>query len=275
MKKRLRRWLALFLVLAALAADSRLRLVTREYTLTPDALPAGFEGFRIVQLSDLHGAEFGEGNIRLLRAVAAAQPDRIVLTGDLADKNTDLSVIDTLLQGLSAIAPVDYVSGNHEWSAGLLPRLEPLFARSGVRWLRNEAEILEREGDTLWLAGVEDPNGFRDMEQPDALVQRLREGAPDACMLLLAHRNYWLERYPALDVDAVLCGHAHGGVIRLPGLGGLLGSGRTWLPKYTAGVYEGPRYDMLVSRGLGSSNRIPRFLNNPEIVVVTLRCAAE
>lgn len=262
---------ALLCALALLTADSNLRLVTTEYALTFSALPAEFDGFRVLQLSDVHGAVFGRDNARLLRAAAAAEPDLIALTGDLADEGTDLADVDTLLAGLTAIAPVYYVSGNHEWSAGMLDALALLFQRHGICRLRNESLPLERGDVRILLAGVEDPNGPRDMEKPDALLARLREEYPQDFVLLLAHRNDWPEKYPELPAELILCGHAHGGVVRLPGIGGILGTGRTLFPDYTAGLYPCGQYRMLVSRGLGNGTPIPRFLNNPELVSVTLR----
>ena len=263
--------LIFLLLIGALLADSRFRLVTTEYRLIFDTLPPAFDGFRVVQLSDLHGAVFGRGNARLLRAVEKAAPDLIALTGDLADKNTDLTDVDELLAGLAKIAPVYYVSGNHEWSEKLLEPLEPLLRRHGVRRLANEYIPLERDGGRIVLAGVDDPNGPRDMEAPDALAARLRTEYPAEFVLLLGHRNDWTEKYPTLPVELVLCGHAHGGVIRIPGVGGVLGTGRTLFPGHTAGVFSGETYRMLVSRGLaGSTAGIPRFCNNPELVAVTL-----
>lgn len=250
-------------------ADSNLRLVTTEYALRCAGLPAAFDGFRIVQLSDVHGAVFGEGNARLLRRVRGVHPDLIALTGDLADKDTDFSDLETLLAGLAAIAPVYYVSGNHEWSARLVEPLRALLERHGVRYLRNEHALLERDGEHLVLAGVEDPNGWAAQPAPDAVAASLPEGF----QILLAHRNYWVTEYPDLPVDLILCGHAHGGVWRLPVLGGVLDHHAKLFPDYTGGVYHSGRYDMVVSRGLGNTAGVPRFWNNPEVVVVTLKKA--
>ena len=275
MKKRRRlfpkAFLLLCVVIGVLLADSRLRIVTTEYELTYPELPAAFDGFRIVQLSDLHGAVFGKENARLLKKVASAAPDMIALTGDLADQETDMAVIDTLLIGLSEIAPVYYVSGNHEWSEHLLDALELLFEKYGVTYLRNEGMSLSRGGSEIVLAGVEDPNGLRSQPKPDAVIAGLRARTPEAFLILLGHRNDFAEKYPELPVDLIFCGHAHGGIVRLPGLGGLLGTGGTFFPDNTAGVYRSGTYRLVISRGLGSSLPVPRFLNNPEIVAVTLR----
>ena len=275
MKKRrhifLKTVLLLIVVIGLLIADSALRVVTTEYELSYGELPAEFDGFRIVQLSDLHGAEFGQGNARLLKKVAQAEPDVIALTGDLADENTDMAVVDALLVGLTQLAPVYYVSGNHEWSAHLTEAMETLLEAHGVIYLRNEYVSISRGGAEIVLAGVEDPNGRADQPKPDAVIAGLREAHPEAFTVLLGHRNDWTEKYPRLPVELVLCGHAHGGVIRIPGVGGVLGTGRTLFPGHTAGVFSGETYRMLVSRGLaGSTAGIPRFCNNPELVAVTL-----
>ena len=272
MNHRKKRTLRLLLTLAVLCggvlADSNLRLVTTSYELRFENLPAAYDGFRIVQLSDVHGAVFGEDNARLLRAVRDAKPDLIALTGDLADRDTDMADIDALLAGLTAIAPVYYVSGNHEWSGRLLGALQTLFGRHGVRYLRNEYVLLERGGEKIVLAGVEDPNGWADQPAPPEVAAAPPEGP---FKILLAHRNYWVTEYPDLPVDLILCGHAHGGVVRLPGVGGVLDHHGHFFPDYTDGVYASGSYRMAVSRGIGNTGGVPRFFNNPEIVIVELR----
>ena len=181
-------------------------------------------------------------------------------------------MIDRLLPALAAIAPVYYISGNHEWTDRVLAPLTNLLETYGVRYLRNETLALEREGQRILLSGVEDPNGYRDQPAPDFVVS----GYPEELFhVLLGHRNYWVEEYPDLPVDLILCGHAHGGVIRLPFAGGLLGHGNGFFPAYDAGLYSSGRYIMLVSRGLGNNTGLPRLLNNPELVSVTLRRTGE
>lgn len=274
LQRKRRRWpfilAALVLLGTMVLADGQRRLVTDEYTVCSGDLPQAFDGFRIVQLSDLHGAVFGRDNERLLAAVERARPDIIALTGDLIDQTEDMPVIEALLPCLTAIAPCYYVTGNHEWAVGNTAELKALLAGSGVTVLENECRLLERDGETMLLGGVEDPNSWADMIQPDAFVQTVRQTYPDSWFLLLGHRNYWAAQYPALDVNAILCGHAHGGLFRLPGIGGLIGTDRLLFPENTEGAIDCGRYTMVVSRGLGNVPGTLRLFNNPEIVVVIL-----
>ncbi len=271
MKKSRRLFLVYFLCLALAAAalfiDSNSRIVVTEYTLSPENLPEGFYGFRVAQLSDIHGKDFGG---RLAEKTAELEPDIIVLTGDLADRDTDFQRLDRLLEQLCAIAPVYYISGNHEWGEGIIDEVASLLEKHGAVYLSNEYTSLSRGGDSILLAGVEDPNSMSDMPNPIRVVSQMREEAGDGFCLLLGHRNYWAEKYPRLEVDIIMCGHAHGGIIRLPFLGGLIGAGFEFFPDWVDGVHSVGSYELVISRGLGNSAGIPRFLNNPEIVLLTL-----
>jgi len=243
------------------------------YTFSSPALPEGFEGFTVVQLSDLHGAQFGENNEDLCAAVRAADPDLIVLTGDLQDRfrETPRDYVTQLCAALQDIAPTFYVTGNHEWALPDIRGLKRDIAATGVTVLTNSFLPLERGGDTLLLAGVDDPNGFADQKTPEELAEELYEAYEDPFWILLAHRNnLFLSRYSLLGADLVISGHAHGGLIRLPFTDGLIGVERDLFPSYTAGFYEENGSTLLVSRGLGNSGRSFRIFNRPEVVVLTL-----
>lgn len=208
--------------------------------------------------------------------MAAEEPELIALTGDFLDEGEagrELPGVEALVRELVKLAPVYFVSGNHDWASGAEQELFEALEAAGAVCLRNDFLSLERGGDSLILAGVEDPNGPADMETPEELVSRLREAAPAAFVLLLAHRAYWAERYPELDVDLILCGHTHGGIVRLPILGGVAGTNFSLFPEYDAGLFDTGRYKLFISRGLGNSVPLPRFLNTPEIASVTLKCA--
>lgn len=263
--------LVIVAVLAALLIDSSSRIVTSSYTVSSDNLPESFKGFKIVQLSDIHGHIFGKDSAGLVEKTAAQNPDIIAITGDMADENTEnFAELESLLSQLREIAPVYYVSGNHEWWARCIPTLEEIFARQDVRYLQNEYVMLERGGESIALIGVEDPNGPAGMTKPPELVAALEEAEGEGFRVLLGHRNYWRETYPELEVDLIFCGHAHGGIVRLPFVGGVLGTEMSLFPDDVDGTVESGRYTLVISRGLGNSVPIPRFLNNPELVAVTL-----
>lgn len=264
--------LALVMTGTGLILDSRYNLQVTEYHLYFDALPAQFEGYCIVQLSDLHGSGFGSENSRLAALVREQQPDLIAMTGDFVEDESQLDATRDLLDGISGCAPIYWVNGNHEWVKDVLPDLRELLDSYGVIRLENRYLPVLRDGAQIIVAGVEDPNGRADMIKPNALAEMLREEYPEEFVLWLGHRNYWVRKYPALPVDLILSGHAHGGVVRLPGIGGLLNVNHSFGAEYEAGVYQGERFQMVVSRGLGNSVVVPRFLNRPELVKIILHC---
>ena len=190
---------------------------TDEATFTSGALPAGFDGCRIVQLSDLHGKYFGKDNERLYRAVKAAQPEYIFVTGDLVDRKTENPTVYAGEVGaaLSAIAPTYYVTGNHEWGHGtkVVEEIKRTLRESGVTVLSNEFVPLTRNGDSIVLAGIDDPNGYADQETPQELAQEVYAKYGDPFWLLLAHRNNNFNGYYCrLGADLTFSGHAHGGI---------------------------------------------------------------
>ena len=138
-RKRIRRVLLVLLLLAALALwYSNCTISVEQYDFASASLPQGWDGARIVHLTDLHGKEFGRDNARLLRAIEKAEPDLIVITGDIADSQSGLDFAPALLHGLAEIAPTYYVTGNHEWAAGYINQLRPMLQDAGVVWLYNE-----------------------------------------------------------------------------------------------------------------------------------------
>ena len=239
------------------------------------ALPPAFDGLRIVQLSDLHGREFGVQSQRLLARVRAQEPDLIALTGDLADEYTDVSMLRPLLEGLTALAPVFYVTGNHEWVLARRERqaLFDLLDETGVVRLQNEYRRLQKNGASIAVAGVDDRNGPYDKKTPQQLVREIRAAeGEDAYILMLSHRNDELTQWTQLGVQTVLCGHGHGGIVRLPVLGGVFGTHHDLFPDEDAGLYTAGETSMVVSRGLGGSRKLPlRIGNRPEIVTVVLK----
>ena len=271
-------WLLLLAsFLAAFFLWENTSLETAHFEPTFTDLPAGFDGCRIVVLSDLHGAHFGEGNRRLFTAVKEAAPDYIFYLGDLEDKyrGPTAGYPAAVADGLTAIAPTYYVTGNHEWAIGGVPELKKTLEAHGVTVLSNQFVSLERNGDTVILAGIDDPNGFADQKTPEELAAEIYAAQGDPFWMLLAHRNdHFVNQYSLLGADLVLSGHGHGGINRLPGTDGLLSTERTLFPSYTAGLYEENGSCLFVTRGLGNSGPSFRLFNRPEVAVVTLRRAA-
>jgi len=280
-KKKKHRGLIIFasilLVIAALLMDSRYRIVSPEFALSYNNLPQSFDGYRVVQLSDLHMTDFGTNDENLINAVKKQKPDIIVITGDMLNDHSQIAnesqteKISPFLEELAQLAPCYFVSGNHEWASGEIAKLTELLAILNIVYLHNDYVLLKKGSDSIVLAGVEDPNGPKDMTKPDALIDKISKKYPGKYVMLLAHRNDWLKKYPNLEVNTILCGHSHGGIVRLPFLGGVFGTEHDFFPKYDAGVFNERNYDLFVSRGLGGDTIIPRFLNNPELVTVVLK----
>lgn len=272
-----RRKTAVLLVLTALLAAGFLlwgncSLQTTETALVSPALPPAFDGLRIVELADLHGRVFGRGSRRLLAAVRRAEPDLICIDGDLFDEHTDLTMLPPLLRGLCAIAPVYYVTGNHEWRVPGLRGILAQMRACGVTVLQDDWRVLRRGEDALVLAGTDDPCGPAERKTPAELIADIRAEAGEAAfLLLLTHRNDQLPQWSALGVQAVLAGHCHGGVVRLPFVGGLFGTDRRLFPAWDAGLYRQGETALYVSRGLGYTNVHFRLFNRPEVAVIVLR----
>ena len=251
-----------------LVRDSAEHLELTRCTVTNHKLSQSFSGFKIVQLSDFHGAELVTD---IVETVREQKPDIIALTGDFITDEGDLPAVEQLVSQLSDICEVYFISGNHDFASGRIAELSDILSSCGVKYLKNEYVTIQRGGESIVLAGVEDPNSWADLEPPDAFLKKVRAEHPDDYIVLLGHRNYWMEKYPDLPVELILCGHAHGGIVRIPGVGGLLSTDRTLFPDYEAGMYDNGNYTMIVSRGLGNSISVPRLMNRPEIISIELK----
>lgn len=254
-------------------------IVTTHYRFEHSAVPDSFDGFKIVQVSDLHNTYF-DG--KLTERIKEEKPDVIVVTGDIIDRNrTNISVAAEFLERITPLAPVYFVSGNHEVASGVYETLQQELDRLGVHNLDDDFTVLEQNGDRLGLVGLADPlmiqeddliedeYGTSDHVIQTALEELAAEANTDFTMLL-SHRPERFELYTQTDVDLAFTGHAHGGQIRLPFIGGLYAPTQGIFPEYTEGFYEENGTSMIVSRGLGNSIFPLRVFNRPELVVVTL-----
>ena len=252
-------------------------VIVHTISVTDPHLPRAFEGYRIAHISDLHNEEFGTGNGELLTMLAGTRPDLIVITGDLIDsRRTNVDTALAFARRAVDIAPVYYVAGNHE---SRLPEefwlLERGLEELGVHVLRGEREVIEREGDSLAIIGVDDPT-FQsgDSASWPGIVEeklgQLREAG--LYSILLIHRPELLETYAQGGMNLVFCGHVHGGQVRLPFVGGVIAPNQGFFPRYDGGLYTLGDTRMVLSRGLGNSLCPLRVNNRPEIVLAQLHC---
>ena len=265
----------MILILLLWTAWGNTALELNTYTISSRALPDAFDGYLIAQVSDLHNAEFGDGNQRLLDMLREAEPDMIAITGDLIDsRRTDLAVALAFAKEAVQIAPCYYVSGNHEARVSEYRELKAGLAAAGVTVLDNAQVKIEVSGESITVIGVNDPSFSADYLPGDAAVidQKLSELAAEdpGFTILLSHRPELFDTYVDHDIDLVLSGHAHGGQFRLPLIGGLVAPNQGLFPKYDAGLYSEGNTNMIVSRGIGNSIIPVRFNNRPEVVLIEL-----
>ena len=192
-------------------------LEVNEYEVVSDRIPQGFEGFRIAQVSDLHNAEFGEGNEKLIQLLSQTDPDIIVLTGDLIDsRHTDIEIALDFARQAIKLAPVYYVSGNHEARVREYEDLKMGLAEAGVVILENQNVQITREGESITLMGIDDPSFqedylFGDSESVARQAIDDLQNESEGYTILLSHRPELFDLYVDTGMDLVFSGHAHGG----------------------------------------------------------------
>ena len=192
-------------------------LEVNEYEVVSDRIPQGFEGFRIAQVSDLHNAEFGEGNEKLIQQLSQTDPDVIVITGDLIDsRKTDIEIALEFARQSIKISPVYYVSGNHEARVREYEDLKMGLAEAGVVILENQNVQITREGESITLMGIDDPSFqedylFGDSESVARQAIDDLQNESEGYTILLSHRPELFDLYVDTGMDLVFSGHAHGG----------------------------------------------------------------
>lgn len=230
---------------------------------------------RIVELADLHNTEYGKDNCKLVEKIKMLKPDLIFYAGDMMNyKDSDYSVLFDLSDKLSKIAPIYACYGNNELDQQLFvdKSFKDEYQKHGVRLLSNEAEDVKVGSTVIQLIAISDDIKQFDIETNNAKKFLNSLEPTDKCRICLTH-------YPELfnqkllnwGIDIAYVGHAHGGHVRIPKLGGLYSNGEGFLPKYTEGVQEtDDGAQLVISRGLGNSGLIPRINNQPELVVTDI-----
>ncbi len=268
----------LILALGIYIAIQNNNLEVTEIEFNNENIPSRFDDVIICHVSDLHDAQFGENQQELFDTIYAGTPDIIVITGDLIDRRRyDLESSMEFIENAIRIAPIFYVSGNHEAWSGEYEEIKKALTDAGVIVLDNETiSISIGSDDYIDMLGLSDP-GFStevDSEEYDtAEIESLLEewSKSDRFKILLSHRPEIFDIYVEHEIDLVFAGHAHGGQIRLPIVGGVLAPNQGFFPEYTSGLYTKEETSMYVSRGLGNSIFPIRVFNNPEIIFMTLK----
>lgn len=245
------------------------------YNISSNELPKEFDGFRIAQVSDLHNAEMGKDNQKLISMLKDAEPDIIVITGDMIDsRNTNVDIALAFAEKAMQVAPCYYVTGNHESRVNEYDALKEGLNRLGVTVLEDAKTELVVSGEKITIIGVDDPNFKMDylLNDESAIKSKLNElmSEDDGYTILLSHRPELFEAYVDSDVDVVFSGHAHGGQFRIPFIGGVVAPNQGFFPQYDSGIYTKENTNMIVSRGVGNSIVPFRINNRPEVIVVEL-----
>lgn len=261
-------FLVVLLLLVGFIIYGNNHIVTNTIIFKNDKITEELNGYKILQLSDLHAVSFGVDNKRLIAKVDKVNPDIIVITGDIIDsKFSNKKVATKLVKNLADKYPVYYINGNHEYllETNDLNEFYVSLEEAGAKIINNEYVEIPVGDDSFILYGLDD-NNLHDQ----TLEKMMEENDKDKLSVVLAHEPQWFNKYVALDVDLVLSGHTHGGQIRVPFIGAIVAPDQGFFPKISDGVYESKDTVMVVSRGLGYTVVPVRLFNDPEIIVIEM-----
>ncbi|MEY8320580.1 metallophosphoesterase [Lachnospiraceae bacterium 46-61] len=243
-------------------------IMITKYQYQNSKIPKSFCGYRILQISDLQNKIFGKHHKKLVSIIQKQCPDCIVITGDLLDRNrTNVSSAIELIRQIVNIAPVYYVSGNHEHQSGKYQDLIALLEQCGVFVLENNKQIITKQKESIAILGIKDKSVNSNYQKALSVLTKMEK---ESIQILLSHRPELLDIYSQYDIDLVLTGHAHGGQIRIPFVGGIFAPHQGFFPKYTNGVHTKNNTTMIISRGLGNSTFPFRINNRIELLVIKL-----
>lgn len=260
----------------------------KRYDVTSGKIPEAFHETKIIFLSDLHNTEYGRENERLLEAIKSENPDYIFIGGDMLVAKAGVSFLPALsfVKKLAENYPVYYANGNHEYRLKIYPEQygENVYddyvnalKKAGVIYLCNESANIQRQKQEILVSGLEiDAMYYHRLKRikmseiylPSLLGLRKDE----RFCILLAHNPVYFPQYAKWGADLVLSGHVHGGIVRIPFLGGVISPQLTLFPKYDAGVFSEGNSRMILSPGLGVHSIPFRLFNMPQMQVITLKC---
>lgn len=244
----------------------------------------GISTKRILFLSDLHNYSYGKGNQRLIQAIRRSEPDLILIGGDMVVRKNGTSYEKTaeFLQKLPEICPVYLANGNHEQKLKEQPerytqsyeKYKEQLVKSGIVFLENETVQIRLDRTRIRITGLEIPmDAYRRFGRYPLKITELEErvGRANSCYhILLAHNPAYVRQYQEWGADLILCGHLHGGLIGVPGVGGVIAPNLRLFPRYSGGKYRRKTASVVVSRGLGTHSIPVRFLNPAELIVLEM-----
>jgi len=230
---------------------------------------------KIVLISDLHSTIHGKDQTILIDKIKFINPDLIVLAGDIFDDVVPMTGTQLLLSGISGIAPIYYVTGNHEYRGDIWAIREEL-ASHGVIILSDNYILIEIKNNEIIIAGIDDPDkklfGSPNYNQNDSMEGAFRElDEISLYKILIAHRPEIIENYKKYSFDLILSGHTHGGQVRIPFIvNGLYAPNQGLFPRYGGGIYVHGNLTHIISRGLSINPILPRIFNPPELVIIEI-----
>jgi len=241
-----------------------------------EEIPSSFSGSKILQISDLHNKTYGDENVVLLNAIEEISPDYIFLTGDMvSSRDTEFSNFYSLASEIGKLYDCYYIPGNHEldFSNDSLKEFYKTLEEYKITVLDNEMVELIKDGEKINLYGMwYNPKYYiKEDFKLDIMEKIMNKAEKDSFNILLTHNPDDFEVYADWGADLIFSGHVHGGMIRLPYVGGVISPNRTLFPKYDAGMYEHKDSNLIVSRGLSRGATGIRVFNQPELVVVNLK----
>ena len=260
------------------------KIVNSIYDIYSEKLPKSFDGVRIVMLSDLHDNVYGISLEKLYRMIEEQQPEFVIVAGDLLTrKHSDGSdEVVALLKRLADKYPVFFANGNHETKVKIYTekygdrydRLMDALKNAGVKILNNKNIYYRKNGEIIHIYGLEiDKDFFLIRNRPkmeDDYISSIIGEKIDGFGILIAHNPMYFEQYAAWGADLVFSGHVHGGIIRLPFVGGVLNPDYSFFPHYDGGMFDKEKSVMLLGRGLGTHTINVRINNPPELVTAVL-----
>lgn len=275
--------LLLFFVVVMIVDGNRFVVTT--YKILTDKTK---HSHRLIVLADLHGKEYGENNEKLLKAIDEQKPTGILIAGDMltAKPGVEFHQVLRFLGKLGEKYPIYYGNGNHEYRLKLYPDIygdmgkefEKGLSNIGIFPLCNESTRLEDENIVIY--GLEiDREYYKRGRKVNMQAEYLKEklGTPDRSKynILLAHNPVYFKTYANWGADLVISGHVHGGMMRLPFLGGVVSPALVLFPKYSGGLYKednkkDTRSTMVLSNGLGSHTLPIRIFNPGQLVVLEI-----